>query len=95
MRVVDLKDRFVRSLVAGFIASIILFALNLFSYYVLNFSNRRYINYSALMIFGREFRTTAEAILSSIAQISFAKASRITRPKVSVVEGKTKMSLEA
>lgn len=72
MRIFDLKDRFVRSLVAGFIASIILFALNLFSYYILNFSNRRYINYSALMIFGREFRTTAEAILSSIAQISFA-----------------------
>jgi hypothetical protein len=72
MRIFDLKDRFIRSLVAGFFASIILFALNLFSYYVLHFSNRRYINYSALMIFGRKFNNLGEAILSSISQIFFA-----------------------
>lgn len=72
MRIFDLKDRFIRSLIAGFFASIILFALNLFSYYVLHFSNRRYINYSALMIFGRKFNNLSEAILSSISQIFFA-----------------------
>lgn len=72
MKVIDLKDRFARSLVAGFLASVILLALNLFSYYVLHFTNRRYINYSALMIFGRKSETFAEAVISSIAQVGFA-----------------------
>lgn len=72
MRIFDIKERFIRSLVAGFFASIILFALNLFSYYVIHLSNRRYINYSSLIIFGREFSNLSEAILSSISQIFFA-----------------------
>lgn len=72
MIIIDLKDRFIRILIAGTSASIILFALNLFSYYILHFSNRRFINYSALMIFGRDFNNFAEAIISSIAQIIFS-----------------------
>lgn len=72
MRMIDLRDRFGRSLIAGFAASLILWSLNLFSYYVLHFSKRRYINYSAIMIFGREFKNLAEAVISSVAQIGFA-----------------------
>lgn len=72
MKIIDLKDRFTRILIAGTFASIILFALNLFSYYTIHFSNRRFINYAALMIFGRDFNSFAEAIISSIAQISFS-----------------------
>ncbi|KJR44468.1 hypothetical protein UF75_5151 [Desulfosporosinus sp. I2] len=72
MKIIDLKDRFARILIAGTFASFILFALNLFSYYILHFSNRRFINYSALMIFGREFNSFTEAIISSITQIGFS-----------------------
>ena len=72
MRIIDLKDRFARSFVAGTFASLILLALNLFSYYILHFSNRRYINYSALMIFGREFNNLTEMIISIITQICFS-----------------------
>jgi hypothetical protein len=72
MNVIDLKDRFARILIAGLFASVILFALNLFSYYILHFSNRRFINYSALMIFGRESNSFTEALISSIAQIGFS-----------------------
>lgn len=71
MKVTNLRDRFARALVAGFFSSVILFGLNLFSY-VIHLSERRYINYSALIIFGREFNNLFEAILSSIAQIGFA-----------------------
>ncbi|MDR3602066.1 MAG: hypothetical protein P4L49_16530 [Desulfosporosinus sp.] len=72
MMIINLKDRFARTFLAGTIASIILYALNLFSYYILHFSNRRFINYSALMIFGREFNSLTEIIISSIAQIGFS-----------------------
>ncbi|MGE5604219.1 MAG: hypothetical protein ACM3YE_00825 [Bacteroidota bacterium] len=72
MKIIDLKDRFGRSLVAGFFYSVILWSLNMISYYVLHFSKRRFINYSALMIFGREFNNLTEAILCSIAQIFLA-----------------------
>lgn len=72
MKIIDLKERFSRSLVAGFFTSLILLALNLFSYYILQVSQRRFINYSALMIFGRKFNNFPEAIISSIAQISFS-----------------------
>jgi len=71
MKIIDLKDRFTRSLVAGFFSSSILIALNLLSYYILHFSQRRYINYSALMIFGREFNNFPEALVSAIAQLCF------------------------
>ena len=73
MRIIDLKDRFARSIVAGTFASIILLALNLFSYYILHFSNRRFINYSAILIFGRVLSNNpSEIIISSIAQICFS-----------------------
>jgi hypothetical protein len=72
MKIIDLKDRFARILIAGIFASVILFALNLFSYYILHFSNRRFINYSALMIFGRESSSFTETLISSIAQIGFS-----------------------
>ncbi|EHQ92076.1 hypothetical protein [Desulfosporosinus youngiae] len=72
MKIIDLKDRFARSLVAGFFASLVLLALNLFSYYILHLSQRRFINYSALMIFGRQFNNFPEAFVSSIAQICFS-----------------------
>jgi len=72
MKVINPRDRFARALIAGVFSSVILFGLNLFSYYVLHLSERRYINYSALMIFGRKFNNLFEAILSSIAQIGFA-----------------------
>lgn len=71
MKIIDLHERFARSLVAGVFSSVILLALNLFSYYV-HISNRHFINYSALMIFGREFNNLAEAIISAIVQIGFA-----------------------
>lgn len=71
MKIIDFSERFARSLIAGVFSSVILLALNLFSYYV-HISNRRFINYSALMIFGREFNNLSEAIISSIAQIGFA-----------------------
>ncbi|MDR3587478.1 MAG: hypothetical protein P4L59_19520 [Desulfosporosinus sp.] len=72
MKIIDLKDRFARSLVAGFFASLILYTLNIFSYYILHFSHRRYLNYAALMILGREFDNSTEFIVSSFAQICFA-----------------------
>lgn len=72
MKFIDFHERFARSLVAGVFASIILLSLNLFSHYVLHISKRRFINYSALIIFGRKFNNLAEAIFSSIAQIGFA-----------------------
>ncbi|WP_347489162.1 hypothetical protein ABDB91_18345 [Desulfoscipio sp. XC116] len=72
MRIIDLKDRFTRILLAGALASLILLGLNLFSYYALNFSERRFINYASLMILGRKESNLAETILSSVAQIGFA-----------------------
>lgn len=72
MKIIDLKDRFARILVAGTIASVILIGLNLFSHHALQVSERRYINYSALMIFGRKANNISENLLSSIAQIGFA-----------------------
>ncbi|MDR3585200.1 MAG: hypothetical protein P4L59_07735 [Desulfosporosinus sp.] len=72
MKIIDLKDRFARLLMAGTFASLILFTLNLFSYYILHFAKRRFINYAALMIFGREFSNFTEALISSIAQIGFS-----------------------
>lgn len=72
MKIIYLNERFSRSLVAGFFTSLILLALNLFSYYILQVSQRRFINYSALMIFGREFNSLPEAIISSIGQITFS-----------------------
>ncbi|SFH35221.1 hypothetical protein SAMN05660649_04863 [Desulfotomaculum arcticum] len=72
MKIMDLKDRFARILAAGIIASITLLGLNLFSHYVLKLSERRFINYSSLMIFGRKSGSFAEDLLSSIAQIGFA-----------------------
>ena len=72
MTIIDPKDRFTRSLVAGFFASLILAALNLFSYYILHFSQRRFINYAAIMILGRPFNNFPEAFVSTIAQIGFA-----------------------
>lgn len=72
MKIIDLNDRFARRLVAGFLSSLILFALNMFSHYVLHISERRYINYAALMIFGREASNLIEEIFSSFAQIGFA-----------------------
>lgn len=74
MKIIDLKDRFARSLVAGFFASIILYSLNMFSYYILDYSQRRFINYAALMILGRIFENYTEFILASLAQISFANS---------------------
>jgi len=52
---------------------LILLAINLFSYYILHFSNRRFINYSAILIFGRVLSNNpSEIIISSIAQICFS-----------------------
>jgi len=63
MKIIDLRDRFARLLMAGTSASLILYALNLFSYYILHFAKRRFINYAALMIFGREFSNFTEALI--------------------------------
>lgn len=71
MRIIDLHERFARSLVAGLLSSIVLITLNLLSY-SLGLSNRYFLNYSALMIFGREFNNFAEATVSLISQIGFA-----------------------
>lgn len=72
MKFIDLHERFARSLVAGVVASVTLISLNLFSYYIIHLSKRRFINYASLIIFGRKFNNLAEAIFSSIAQIGFA-----------------------
>lgn len=72
MKIIDLNDRFARSLVAGLISSIVLFSLNMFSYYVIHFSKRRFINWASILIFGRKTTNIAEEIISSISQIGFA-----------------------
>lgn len=71
VKFINLHERFARSLFAGVFASITLLSLNLFSYYV-HLSKRRFINYAALIVFGRKFNNLAEAIFCSIAQIGFA-----------------------
>lgn len=72
MKIIDLHDRFGRILVAGFIASLVMYGLNLFSYYVLHFSHRRYINWASILIFGKEAGNLTENIISSFAAILFS-----------------------
>lgn len=71
MKIIDLKDRFARGLVAGFIATLILAALNLFSFYVLEFTDKRLYNFAAAFIFGRTAETLGEHLFSQLVQIGF------------------------
>lgn len=63
VKLINLHDRFGRRLVAGVTASLVLYGLNMLSYYVFHFSNRRYINWAALLIFGEKENSTAEFII--------------------------------
>lgn len=72
MKLIDFHDRFGRSLFAGLIASLVMFGLNLFSYYVLNYSHRRFINWASILVFGRESVNFTETIISSFSTILFS-----------------------
>ncbi len=72
MKIIDMGDRFAKGLVASAISSVIYAGLNLFSYYVLHFTDQRYYNVAAVMIFGHKALTTGESIFAQMVQIGFA-----------------------
>ncbi len=74
MNILDLKDRFARGFLAGLIATVSMAGLNLFSYYILGFTERRYYNFAATFIFGRRADALGEHILSQLVQIGHGVA---------------------
>ncbi|MBS4026905.1 MAG: hypothetical protein KGZ96_14725 [Clostridia bacterium] len=71
---IDLKDRFARGLVAGLIATVILAALNLFNFHVLELTDHRYYNFASVLIFGRKADALGELVVSQLAQLGFGTA---------------------
>lgn len=72
LKLINLEERFGRSLFIGTIASTLMVMLNLFAYYVLHWTNRRLINWVAMLVFGREAKGAIEDIFCALVQIGFA-----------------------
>lgn len=68
----NLEDRFLRGFLAGVIASLIQNTVNLFSYHVLNYAKKRYLDFASEMLLGRMPETLFEAIFAQISQILFS-----------------------
>lgn len=65
-------DRFFRGLAAGFAGAVAMNLWSFFSYYVLQFSDLRFLDWAAIFVFGRLARTTLEMGLALFAQLIFA-----------------------
>jgi len=74
LKIVDMRDRFARGVIAGFAAALCQTALNIFSYFVLHVPGGRYYNFAASLVLGKKSSTVSEAIFSVIIQIGFATA---------------------
>lgn len=62
-------DRFYRGFVSGILAAIPLNAWSLFSYYVLNLTDRRMLDWGAVLIFGSAPQVTAHFVFGLLMQL--------------------------
>lgn len=66
-----LKDRFTFGFYSGVVAGLIMNALNLISYYVLNIATLRYIDFMAIIIYGNKPMNTFDSILALTIHLGF------------------------
>lgn len=70
MKIIDLSDRFLRGLLAGFIAAVVMSGLNLAAFFILGADvTRRYYNFVSALVFVRRADTVGEHIFSQIVQL--------------------------
>jgi len=62
-------DRFFRGFIAGIGGGIVMNVWSLFSYHVLNFSDRRYLDWTSAILFGHLPRSVPEAAYALVIQI--------------------------
>jgi hypothetical protein len=68
-KVVLIMDRALRGLIAGFVGAVAMNLWSLFSYYVLNFSDRLFYHWSSILVFARTPESFAEVIVALIFQV--------------------------
>lgn len=66
-----LKDRFTLGFYSGVIAGLIMNALNLISYYVLNIATLRYLDFMAILLYGNKPMNAFDSILALIVHLGF------------------------
>ncbi|MBS4026410.1 MAG: hypothetical protein KGZ96_12130 [Clostridia bacterium] len=62
-------DRTLRGLAAGLIGSVVMNIWNLLSFYTLNLADKRFIDWSSTLVFGRMATSFSEIMLSLIFQV--------------------------
>lgn len=69
---VRIKDRFTRGLTGGFLAGVLMNILNYLSFYVLNFTEIRYLDWAAVLIYGHKPFNLLETLFAQAGQLFFA-----------------------
>ena len=66
------EDKFIRGFIAGFIGDLVKAALDQFCYYVLHSVNRRYLDFSAFLVFGHLPQMWSEAVFAQVIELIFS-----------------------
>jgi len=66
-----MKDRFTRGFMAGVLAGLISSVWNIISYHLINMSTIRFLDFAAILTYGRRTRTIWEALFSWAATVFF------------------------
>lgn len=67
-----MKDRFSRGLVAGAIGGVVNNIAGFVSFNILNFTDLRFSDYAAVMLFGRKSANIPELLFAALGQIAFS-----------------------
>lgn len=62
-------DRFYRGLLAGIIGGVAMNVWSLFSYHILHFSNRRFLDWAGVIMYGHLPKTTFQAVYALTTQL--------------------------